>query len=80
MTIGFNYERYRFYTDPTLDSGSIKMVTKPSNADSDYTPSTAQNKLESEVAGKLFSGFPSPAVSSVNILNKITELNFYGIT
>lgn len=58
MTIGFNYERYRFFTDPTLDSSSIKMVTKPSNPDSDYTPSTSQNKLESEVAGKLFSGFP----------------------
>lgn len=59
MNVGFYYERYRFYTDPTLDSSSIGIQTKP-NTDGDDTTnqSTQKNKLESKVGNQLLSGFP----------------------
>ena len=61
MTVGFYYERYRFFTQDKFDDpGLLKSFTTPSSSDNNTDPETDRNN----VLNQLFSGFP---LSSGNI-------------
>lgn len=60
MTIGFYYERYRFYTDDKFDDpGVLGRVTLPASSDN-YNSSSSNNNTDF-VRDTLFSGFPLSA-------------------
>ena len=71
MQVGFYYERYRFFTEDQFDDpGLVRDLTTPSGFDN-FTSDTSRNA----VLVLWILTFPLG-----NRLNKITELNFYGIT
>ena len=55
MTVGFYYERYRFFAQDKFDDpGLLKSFTTPSASDNNTDPETDRNN----VLNQLFSGFP----------------------
>ena len=57
MSVGFYYERYRFFTADQFDTDTINYITLPANSDDVTTQSTSNNQTVSTVASILGSIF-----------------------